>query len=175
MDSEKLKYPIGRHVRPENITPEMIAQYIRDIESFPARLRKAIENCSEADFDRAYRPGGWTVRQVIHHCADSHMNSVMRFKLALTEDKPVIKPYFEDRWGELPDTREGDVETAMKLLEGLHGKWAHLLHNMSPADFERRFVHPEQGREIRLDETAAMYAWHCNHHLAHVELALKGH
>ncbi len=169
-DIDKLKYPIGRFQRPTTITPEMLESYITTIATFPARLSAALEGFSEDDLNTPYRPEGWSIRQVVHHCADSHMNSLMRYKLALTEDIPTIKPYFEDRWASLPDSKSMGIESAFLLLEGLHAKWAFLLKNMTEADFKRTFFHPEQQREIPLDVTTALYAWHCDHHLGHVKL-----
>ena len=168
MKIEELKYPIGKYVKPEILTPEILIQYIRDIELFPSRLRTEVEHLTPEQLDTHYRPDGWTIRQVVHHCADSHMNSFTRFKLALTEDTPTIKPYFEDRWAELADSKSMPIEPSLKILEGLHERWAVMLKSMTNEDLERRFVHPERGKELRLDATLGLYAWHCHHHLAHI-------
>lgn len=166
-DLEKLRYPIGRYSRPAEITPELLQERLAIIESFPERLRKEVENLSDEQLDTPYRPDGWTIRQVVHHCADSHLNAFTRLKLALTEEKPTIKPYLEARWAELPDSAL-PVAHSLMILEGLHARWSHLLHSLKEEDFARRFIHPQQGREMRLDELVALYGWHCEHHLAHI-------
>jgi hypothetical protein len=173
MSDEHLKYPIGHFSRPDLITNEIISQWIEDIASFPGRLRNIITGLSDDQLNLTYRPGGWTILQVIHHCADSHMNSFIRFKLALTEDQPTIKPYYEDRWAELPDTKQITVESSLKILEGLHERWTHLLRALTKSDCARTFYHPETKKTIRLDENIGIYAWHCNHHLAHIMMAKK--
>jgi len=172
--SNPLQYPIGPFAPPQEINTESIHQWIEDLEAFPALLRAEIQKLSEAQLDTAYRPGGWTVRQVVHHCADSHMNSFIRFKLALTENNPSIKGYFEDRWAEMPDTKNLAVASSMVLLEGLHARWAALLRNMTTEDFAKTFFHPEKQKSIRLDKTLALYSWHCHQHLGHVKL-VSGH
>lgn len=163
-----LKYPIGKFIVPETIKHDLIESGIAVLASFPAMLEKAVSGLSETQLDTPYRPGGWTIRQVVHHCADSHMNSLMRFKLALTEDHPVIKPYFEDRWAELPDTTRMEVTPALQLLGGLHSKWVFLLKSLNPAQFKRTFVNPEHDKSYTLELAVILYAWHCNHHLAHI-------
>lgn len=170
-DLEQLKFPIGNFTKPEFFTKELLNFFITDIESFPERLKNEIANFTEQQLDTPYRPGGWTIRQVVHHCADSHMNSIIRFKLALTEERPTIKPYLEDKWAELPDYKL-PIAPSLQLLEGLHFRWTVLLKSFNEADLKRKFVHPEHGKEIYLDEAMGMYAWHCNHHLAHIT-ALK--
>ena len=167
-DSENLRFPIGLFVKPASLNAEVIHDLIRDIQAFPERLRIEVENLSEAQIDTPYRPQGWTIRQVVHHCADSHLNGFTRFKLALTEDSPVIRPYLEDRWAELEDGKFLAVDPSLQLLSGLHGRWVVLLKSLRPNDMEKVFFHPEHGREFRLDETIALYAWHSNHHLAHI-------
>ena len=165
---EELKYPIGKFVKPDTFTPEILNHYIRNIESFPSRLRTEVEHLTDEQLDTRYRPDGWTIRQVVNHCADSHMNSFMRFKLALTEDTPTIKPYFENRWAELADSKRMPIEPALKILEGLHQRWVVILKSLTKEDLEKKYIHPERGKELRLDETVGLYAWHCNHHLAHI-------
>lgn len=175
MDNQELfnlKYPIGKYAAPKEISSDLIDACIADIAAFPGKLEKEVSHLSESQLDTAYRPDGWTVRQVVHHCADSHMNSVIRFKLALTEDKPVIKPYFEDRWADLPDTRAMSILPALQLLHGLHSKWVFLLRSLTPEQLQRTFVNPEHHKEYSLEAAIALYAWHCNHHLAHIT-ALK--
>lgn len=168
MTLHKLKFPIGEYRTPEHITPDMRAAYIRDIKLFPERLKAATQLLSYEQLDTPYREGGWTIRQVVHHCADSHSNSLTRFKLALTEDRPVIKPYMEALWAELPDSKTMRLAPAFQMLEGIHERWVVLLKSLTEAQLQRTFIHPESKREITLAENMAIYAWHCNHHLAHV-------
>jgi uncharacterized damage-inducible protein DinB len=162
-----LRYPIGRFSFPESTTPEQRRDWIREMADAPARLRAAVSGLSEPQLDTPYRPGGWTVRQVVHHLPDSHINSYVRFKLALTEDTPTIKPYDEALWAKLPDAVATPIETSLRLMEGLHGRWVGLLESMSDTDFSRAFRHPEIGM-VRLDQNLALYAWHGKHHVAHI-------
>jgi len=162
-----LRYPIGPfHWSGESGAAERRG-YIERLEAAPARLIEAVRGLSEAQLDTPYRPDGWTVRQVVHHLPDSHLNSYIRFRLALTEDAPTIKPYDQQRWAELPDSRTAPVRVSLELLDALHRRWAHLLRAMAPADFARTFVHPELG-PVSLDRNLALYAWHGDHHLAHI-------
>ena len=165
-----MKYPIGPFTAPNEITSEMIQKWIEEIETFPQLLRDAIQNLTEKQLDTPYREGGWTVRQVVHHCADSHMNSFIRFKLALTEDNPTIKGYDEAKWAALPDGSQLAIEPSLKLLEGLHQRWVALLKSLGPEDFKKTFFHPEKQKSIPLDKTIALYAWHGKHHLGHVRI-----
>jgi hypothetical protein len=162
-----LRYPVGRYQAPEAITADQRSAWIRQIESLPSGLKQAVSGLTDAQLDTPYRPGGWTVRQVVHHLPDSHLNSYTRFRLALTEDSPVIKPYNEAAWAELPDAKSAPIAPSLALLEGLHGRWARLLHSLGDADYARTFRHPELG-EIRLDWTLGLYDWHCRHHLNHI-------
>lgn len=168
MTLEKLKYPIGKFNVPETITPELLNECIGVIETFPVKLKQEVEKLTDEQLDTPYRPDGWTIRQVVNHCSDSHMNSLMRFKLALTEDRPTIRPYFEDRWAELADSRTMPINAALKILDGIHERWIILLKSLSAKQLNRSFVHPEHGKESTLEETICMYAWHCQHHLAHI-------
>jgi uncharacterized damage-inducible protein DinB len=161
-----LRYPIGKFSFPESTTTGQRREWIREIAEAPARLRAAVAGLSEEQLDSPYRPGGWTVRQVVHHLPDSHMNSYVRLKLALTEDMPTIKTYDEALWAELPDTAM-PIETSLMLLEALHGRWVRLFESMTEADFSRAFQHPELGT-IRLEQNLALYAWHGKHHVAHI-------
>jgi hypothetical protein len=145
---------------------------IREIEEFPARLRAKVERLSEAQLEKTYRPGGWTVRQVAYHLNDSHTHIYIRFKWALTEDKPLIKAYFEDRWAELPDSKHGPIELPLRGLEAIHARWAALMRSMDDAAFRKSFLHPETGLENFLFDRVASYVWHGRHHLAHIDLAL---
>jgi len=162
-----LRYPVGRFQWPEKINEEDRRRCLREVEEAPAKLREAVQSLSDAQLETPYRDGGWTVRQVVHHLADSHMNAYIRFKLALTEDEPTIKPYEQERWAELPDGKTGQVEVSLALLETLHRRWAALLRAMKPADFARKFRHPELG-EVTLERNLALYAWHSRHHVAHI-------
>ncbi|MCV9388218.1 YfiT family bacillithiol transferase [Reichenbachiella ulvae] len=168
-----LKYPIGEFEKPAQITAEHISQWIEDIERFPIRIKELTHDLSTEQLKWPYRPRGWTIKQVVHHCADSHMNSLMRFKLALTEELPAIRPYFEDRWAELEDSLDDDLSYTQMLLEGLHYRWVKLLKSLTADDLKREFVHPEHGQQFSLAENIGIYAWHCNHHTAHVKQALE--
>jgi uncharacterized damage-inducible protein DinB len=161
-----LRYPVGQFVLPDSTAPRERVGWIKEIARAPHDLRAAVSNLSKEQLDTPYRPGGWTVRQVAHHVPDSHLNAYVRFKLALTEDQPTIKPYDEARWATLADTAL-PVEASLNLLEALHLRWVHLLESMSDQDFQRRFVHPESG-PWRLDQYLSQYAWHGRHHIAHI-------
>ncbi|NGM72055.1 YfiT family bacillithiol transferase [Sphingobacterium sp. SGL-16] len=170
---EQLKYPIGKFIQPSLITAVEINNWIDIIREFPSRLRKEVESLNAEDLQKKYRPNGWTIAQVVHHLADSHINSFIRFKLALTEEKPTIKPYFENLWAELPDSKDFPIAGSLKLLEGLHARWAYLLRNLSIEEWDKEFVHPESGKTISLKTNLGIYAWHCEHHLAHIVNAKK--
>jgi hypothetical protein len=170
MTTQDLKYPIGHFVKPEHITPDHINNWIETIGSFPKVLQKEVISIPDDFLDMPYRENGWTVRQVVHHCADSHINAFIRFKLALTEDNPIIKPYDEALWSELDDSKRLPVELSLSILRGLHSRWHSILKNLDKADFKRIYTHPEHQKEFTLDEATGMYAWHCNHHLAHIKL-----
>jgi len=161
------RYPIGPfHYEGEQDDAQR-RRWIGEIEAAPAQLRAAVAGLSAEQLDTPYRPRGWTIRQVIHHVPDSHLNAYLRFKLALTEEQPTIKPYFEERWAELSDSRATPIETSLALLDALHHRWVILLRAMAPADFARTFAHPELGVQT-LDRTLALYAWHGRHHAAHI-------
>ena len=162
-----LRYPIGRFEYAGTSTDAQRLESIDRIERAPARLRAAVESLTDEQLETPYRPGGWTVRQVVHHVPDSHMNSYMRFRLALTEDNPTIKPYDEARWAALVDAHSAPIEMSLSLLESLHHRWVLLLRSLTPADFERHFVHPELG-SVSLARNLALYAWHGDHHVAHI-------
>jgi len=162
-----LRFPTGRFTRPETVTDEQRARAIAVIAETPSRFRAAVNGLNEQQLDTRYRPDGWTVRQVVHHVPDSHMNAYIRFKLALTENEPTIKPYAEAQWAALPDSRTTPVETSLAMLDTLHERWMHVLRAMQPADFSRTLMHPENG-VMTLDHLLAMYAWHGPHHTAHV-------
>jgi hypothetical protein len=162
-----LRYPIGKFERPAVITAEQRTRWIDEIEAAPARFREAVSGLSEPQLDTPYRPDGWTVRQLVHHVADSHVNSYVRFRLALTEDRPAVKGYDEKLWATLPDAAGAPVEISLRLLETLHARWVLLLRGLSDADFGRTFQHSEVGL-LDLGTNLALYAWHCRHHAAHI-------
>lgn len=162
-----LSYPIGKFKPESNLSPQRREELIAQIAEAPARMRAAVQVLSPQQLDTPYRPQGWTVRQVIHHVPDSHMNAYIRFKLALTESEPTIKPYEQQLWAELADSRQTPIETSLTLLECLHQRWALLLKSMADGDWQRTFRHPELGI-VRLDTNLALYAWHGRHHAAHI-------
>ncbi len=166
---EGLKYPIGKFVRGTKAgTEERVRACIALIGAFPQNLRAEVHGLSDAQLDSPYRPGGWSVRQVVHHLADSHMNALIRFKWALSEDHPTIKAYKQDRWAEQVDARTMPVAASLDILSGVHARWVILLESMGTTDFQRTFIHPEQERTIALAETLENYVWHSEHHLAHI-------
>ncbi|HEV7230846.1 MAG TPA: putative metal-dependent hydrolase [Bacteroidia bacterium] len=172
MNLEQLKYPIGKFQKPEHITLAMINTWITEIHEFAKHIRRETENLPDADLNRTYRPDGWTIRQLVHHCADSHMNAFIRHKLCLTEDKPTIKPYREDLWAQLPDS-EMPIASSLLILDGLCERWFVFLQSLQEPDFMRRFIHPESKKEFSLEESIGLYAWHGNHHLAHIRIAKR--
>ena len=168
-----LRYPIGEFDYLGPASPADRATWIAAIAAAPARLRDSVAGLTDRQLDTPYRPGGWTVRQVVHHVPDSHLNAYTRVKLALTEERPTIRPYEEARWAELPDSG-GSIEVSLRLLEALHERWVGLLESLGPAAFARTFYHPASQREFTIDRAIAMYAWHGAHHIAHVtELAKR--
>lgn len=170
---EEFRYPIGKFKAPEAITGERIEEWTGVLEAFPGRLEKLVAGLTDEQLDTPYRPGGWTVRQVVHHLYDSHTNSYVRFKWTLTEDSPVIKAYYEDRWAKLFDTESAPVELSLKALEALHAKWVYLLKGLPKADLQRTFIHPVGHKEVSLAENIGIYAWHCDHHYAHIRNLLE--
>jgi len=161
------QYPVGKFTYRNPPTDEQRKKMIDDIEQAPARLRSAVQGLSPQQLDTPYREGGWTVRQVAHHVPESHMNAYIRFKLALTEDEPTIKPYEQDRWAELPDVKSTPIEVSLALLDSLHDRWVRVLRAMKPEEWKRTFRHPELGI-MPLEKNLALYAWHGRHHVAHV-------
>jgi hypothetical protein len=162
-----LSYPIGKFDWTQTVAPDQRRQLINEIAAAPANFRKAVRGLTDRQLDTPYRPDGWTVRQVIHHVADSHMNSYIRFRLALTEEHPAVNGYNEKEWAKLHDSHTLPVEVSLQLLDGLHGRWTDMLRSMTGADFERSFRHSERGL-IRLDMNLALYGWHSRHHAAHI-------
>lgn len=166
-DLETLKYPIGRFTVPEAVEQHAVKAAIGSIAAFPKALFQVASPLTPAQLERPYRPGGWTVRQLLHHCADSHGQALFRFKHALTEENPSIKAYDEGAWAQLSDYQLPAVD-ALESIRLVHARWVHLLHNMTPADFNRTYYHPEKQRTQPLAEVTLMYAWHGEHHLAHI-------
>ena len=164
--SEDLRFPIGKFSRENEITSELRRQFITEIAELPEILKSAVTDLNNEQLDTPYRPAGWTIRQTVHHVADSHLNSQIRFKLALTEDVPTIRPYFEDRWAELDDSFL-PIEPSIQIIEGLHYRWTTLLNSMSDKNFQQKLIHPESG-EWTLAQMLALYAWHGKHHTAHI-------
>ena len=167
-DLEQLKYPIGKFQHRGEIDAGVIDAWIGEIEALPSDLRAAVAGLSRVQLDTPYRPGGWTVRQVIHHLGDSHLNSYLRFKWALTEDRPVIKAYDQQTWAELPDYQLVPIEDTLQFVAALHRKWAILMRSLSPLDWQKEFVHPETGKAVPLNRNLGIYAWHGKHHVAHI-------
>jgi uncharacterized damage-inducible protein DinB len=165
MDAD-LRFPVGKFQRVDNVTDSQRRAFIDAIAETPAKLKAAVAGLSEKQLDTPYRPEGWTVRQVVHHLADSHLNSFTRFKLALTEQEPTIKLYDERLWAELPDSKT-PIDLSLPLLEGLHKRWTILLNSLSPSDWQRTFRHPERGT-MTLTDNLQLYAWHGRHHVAHI-------
>jgi hypothetical protein len=161
------RYPIGKFSFDGTLTEEQKSKHLEDIEQTPARLRAALRGLSDPHLDTPYREAGWTVRQVVHHVPESHMNSYIRFKLALTEEEPTIRPYLEDRWAKLPDATTAPVELSLVLLEFLHKRWMLVLRAMKPEEWKRTFRHPEIGL-MTLEKALVLYSWHGRHHVAHV-------
>lgn len=164
---ERLRYPIGHFEPPPQITAADRARWLDELEMLPNNLREAVEDLGNKQLDTPYRPGGWTVRQVVHHLPDSHMNSYERFRLALTEDAPVIKPYDEAAWAELPDAKAAPIEMSLTLLDALHARWLILLRSLSDSQLARIFKHPQLG-EVPLDRAIGLYAWHGRHHVSQI-------
>ena len=169
---EDLRYPIGKFEYGGVSTAEQRKRFIEDIAATPSRLKEAVAGLSEEQQNTPYRPEGWTVRQVAHHLPDSHLNAYTRFRLALTEKEPTIRPYHEDRWAELSDARTAPVEYSLELIEPLHKRWVYLLRSLSEADFAKIFHHPELGA-VTLDKNLALYSWHGRHHVGQITALRK--
>ena len=172
---EDLRYPVGRFQRPPSLEPKQRRAAIDTIAEAPTKLRAAVSGLSDTQLDTPYRPEGWTVRQVVHHVPDSHLNAYTRFKLALTEDTPTIKPYNEAAWAELADSKETPIEFSLVLIKGLHTRFVTLLRSLKEEDWAKGFYHPERGAAMSLDMVLAMYNWHSEHHLAHINGAKQQH
>jgi len=162
-----LRFPIGKFSYHGNLTEDQKGDFLQQIAEAPVRLRTAVKGLSDSQLETPYRPEGWTVRQVVHHVPESHMNSYIRFKLALTEDDPVIKPYAEDRWAQTADVEDTPIEVSLALTDSLHDRWVRLLRSLTPEEWKRTFRHPELG-SVPLEKALALYAWHGRHHVAHI-------
>jgi hypothetical protein len=173
LDIEKLKFPVGKCPKIDDVSKKDLETWIETLENFPSKIKKLTENISIEELNWIYRPKGWNIKQVVHHCADSHVNSFNRFKLALTEDVPTIKPYEEALWAELADGNSNDISPSIQIIEGVHARWVLLLKSLGSKELKRQFFHPENLKISSLEETIGVYAWHCNHHLAHIEQALS--
>ncbi|MGB6823580.1 MAG: putative metal-dependent hydrolase [Candidatus Acidiferrales bacterium] len=167
MSDAELRYPVGKFQANAAPTEDDRRKLIAQVEEAPKRLRAAVKGLTREQLATPYRDGGWSVQQVVHHLADSHMNAYVRFKLALTDDEPTIKPYNETRWAELSDSKTTPVETSLAMFDALHERWLHLMRGMSAAEFSRKMKHPERGA-MSLDDTLGLYAWHGRHHVAHI-------
>jgi uncharacterized damage-inducible protein DinB len=166
--STDLRFPVGKFVRPDSLTPDQRKTAFRTLAELPMKLRAAINGLTDKQLDTPYRPDGWMVRQVVHHLADSHMNALVRLKLGLTEETPTIKPYDEAKWAELADSRSKLVEESMQVLSGVHARWVFLLERMEPEQFSRKINHPEWKEPMTLDTLLALYEWHSRHHVGHI-------
>ena len=169
MDLELLKYPIGHFTMPDIFDEQQAAVWISEIEALPAQIKAVTAHLNDEELNQAYRPDGWTVRQVIHHIPDSHMNAYIRFKQAITEDIPVIRPYYEERWAETEEGKSGDIQMSVDLLASLHQRWVAFLKTLKQEDYQRRYIHPAHAKELTLANMLGMYAWHGKHHLAHIK------
>jgi DinB superfamily len=172
-DLEQLRYPVGR--MPRNAAPldaRTREEYVGILEALPGGIRALVTGLTDTQLDTPYRPGGWTVRQVVHHVPDSHMNAYVRMKLAVTEDQPNVKTYEEGRWAELPEAKSGPVGMSIDLLDALHRRWVAFLRSLAEGDFRKTFLHPEWGT-VSIDEALGMYAWHCRHHTEHIRNAVN--
>lgn len=173
MNDHHLRYPIGEFIAPKEANKTELDRAIETIKRFPLELKKAVETLNKDQLDTPYRPGSWTVRQLIHHCADSHINAIIRFKLALTEDRPTIKPYEQDKWVLLSDVQKSEIQSSLSILDGIHHRLGHLLENLQEKEWSRTYIHPEHGQEFTIAYTAFNYAWHSSHHLAHITELVK--
>jgi uncharacterized damage-inducible protein DinB len=169
---ESLRYPIGTFDLNQTFTVEKRKEWLREISKLPAQLKTVVEGLSSEQLDTPYRPNGWTIRQVIHHLPDSHMNSYIRFKLALTEEQPTIRPYMEDRWAKLDDYKDTPIEVSLSMLSFLHQRWVILLNSLDSRDFSLTFNHPESGL-LTLEQAVGLYAWHGRHHLSQITTLLQ--
>ena len=165
---DQLRYPVGKFSDPTSFSPMEIKQWIDTLEQFPANMKKAVTGLNDQQLDTPYRDGGWTIRQVVHHTADSHLNCYIRVKLALTEDNPTIRPYLEAKWAEIPEEKTAPVEVSLNILDAIHHRMNLMLRNLTVDDLDRTFYHPENKTTRPIKSILALYAWHSRHHLAHI-------
>ncbi|MBD1381893.1 YfiT family bacillithiol transferase [Metabacillus arenae] len=168
-----VRFPIGKPVIPEEMTKEAIDSFVKELEMFPAKLNEALENLPEKSLEATYREGGWTVRQLVHHLADAHMNGFVRFKWALTEESPAVKTFDINKWADTYEAQGSPIEGSLMLLSGLHAKWVYLLRSLTLEDFEKTFYHPDRDKTMTLFTWLCNYTWHGNHHLQHIKIALQ--
>lgn len=173
MDIEVLKYPVGKYDAPGEITDDQVNQWIQTLEALPDQLKKIVGNLSYDELELQYRPASWNIKQLVHHLADSHMNSFVRFKLIVTEDTPTIRPYNEKEWARTADANNEDIMDSIEILEGMHRRWVLLLKSLSPEDRKRTFFHPEYEGPLTLEWMIGLYDWHSRHHLAHIKQAIE--
>lgn len=164
----QLQYPIGKFDAQELITAEKKEAFLQTIEQTPEAVRQAVNGLNDDQLDSPYRPGGWTIRQVVHHLPDSHMNAYIRCKWAFTEDNPLIKAYYEDRWAETDEAAHSDIDISLSLLTALHARWTKFLRSLSDEQMEKSFQHPESGKTVSIRQMVGLYAWHGKHHVAHI-------
>ena len=165
---DSLRYPVGKFAAPAVLDPVLLRAWRQDLADLPALIRESVRGLTNPQLDTPYRAGGWTVRQTVHHVADSHLNAYARFRLALTEDAPVIKPYREELWAELADARSMPVAVSIEMLGGMHARWVVLIDNLNTEQLQKTFVHPDHGRAVPLWQTTGLYAWHSRHHIAQI-------
>lgn len=165
---DEIRFPIGEFHYSDPVSDAELYEYINDMEKFTAILSKEIAGLTKEQLNTPYRDGGWTIQQLVHHIADSHMNGYIRAKLVVTEDTPAIKPYDQDRWSELEEVKISNINESIKILDALHKRWVTFLRTLTPEDFEKEYFHPEHGISISLRSSTASYGWHCRHHVAHI-------
>ncbi len=170
---ELLRFPIGKFSSPQPLDKARIEAWIADIARFPDLIQHAVSNLSEPELSLIFRPGGWTIRQLVHHCADSHVNAWVRFRLSLTETTPTIRPYDENLWSALADNQEALIDHSLNILQGIHARWADLMGRMGDQDWEKSYYHPANDETVKLKNALGMYVWHGQHHLAHIRQALQ--
>ncbi|GGI26723.1 YfiT family bacillithiol transferase [Pedobacter mendelii] len=168
MELEQLKYPIGQFIMPAIFDEQQAKIWISEIEDLPNQVKMTCQNLTEDDLNKTYRPDGWTLRQVVHHIPDSHLNAYIRFKQAITEDIPIVRPYYEERWAETEEAKNGNIKMSILLLTSLHQRWVAFLNTIKIEDYQRKYIHPAQNKEFTLANMLGMYAWHGKHHLAHI-------
>lgn len=172
MDIQALQYPIGKYKPIREISFDQIMDWVSVIKDLPNQVEELVESLSYEGLDWRYRPAGWSIKQVVHHLADSHMNSFIRFKLAMTEESPTIRPYMEAKWAEMSDANNPEISSSLAILKGLHTRMVTLFEHMEAQDWDRTFYHPEYKKQLRLKWMLGLYAWHSNHHLAHIRQAV---